>query len=127
MKSERLWVLLLALTTLCAGLAAGVLLSLRRHPLRESGPFAGYEAQMVAAFDLDEERIGNLRWILQDYEDKIDQLKEQNLAGLDAKLVKIGRDHRELIRAYVVPEHHRQEFDLWVSGLPVLPSEAKPE
>jgi hypothetical protein len=127
MKSERFWVLVLALTAFCAGLAGGVLLALQRHPVQESGPFAAYEAQMIAAFDLDEERVENLRWILQDYQERIDELKERNLARLDPDLVKLGRDHRELVRTWVVPEHHRQEFDLWVGGLPVLPSEAKPE
>jgi predicted nuclease with TOPRIM domain len=124
MKSERLWVLVLALTTFCAGLAAGVLLSFGRAPAQESRPFAGYESRLTEAFDLDEERVENLRYILEDYEDQIDALKERNIAALDPELVKIGLDHRELIRTWVVPEHHRQEFDLWVGGLPVLPSRA---
>lgn len=122
MKSERLWVMVLALTTFFAGLAAGVLLSFHRD--REERPMSAYEQRMIEAFDLDEERVRNLRWILRDYQEKIETLKEGNIAALDGELVKIGRNHRELIRTKVVPEHHRQQFDLWVGGLPVLPSNA---
>jgi len=127
MKSERLWVLVFALTAFCAGLAAGVLLSFRRHPVQAARPFSEYEARLTDAFDLDEEHLQNLRYILQDYEDQIDALKERNIAALDPELVKIGLDHRELIRTWVVPEHQRQEFDLWVGGLPVLPSRTRPQ
>jgi hypothetical protein len=120
MRSERLWVLVLACTTFCAGLAAGVLFSFRGAA--PPPPFGDYEERLTEAFDLDEERVRTLRWILNDYQEKIDVLKETNIAALDAELVKIGRDHRELVRTKVVPEHHRQQFDLWVGGLPVLPS-----
>ena len=126
-RSERLWVAVLTLTVFCAGLAAGVLLSFRRHPLQEARPFAGYEARLTETFDLDEERVTNLRYILQDYEDQIDALKERNIDALDPELVKIGLDHRELIRTWVVPAHHRQQFDLWVGGLPVLPRSNAPQ
>jgi len=120
MKSERFWVVVLAVTTFCAGLAAGVLFSIERD--RPETPFGAYEARMVEAFDLDPEQVVNLRWILRDYEEKIESLKESNIAALDGELVRIGREHREWIREKVVPDHHRQEFDLWVEGLPVLPS-----
>jgi len=125
MRSERLWVLVFALTTFFAGLAAGVLLSSRRD--REERPLGAYEQRMVEAFNLDEEGVRNLRWILRDYQEKIDDLKESNIAALDGELVKIGRSHRELIRNKVVPEHHRQQFDLWVGGLPVLPTGSRPQ
>ena len=125
LKSERLWVLVLALTAFCAGLAAGVLLCSRRLPAQGPRPFGAYEERMIEAFDLDPERVRNLRYILNDYQDQIEALKESNIAALDPKLVKIGRDHRELVRTWVVPEHHRQEFDLWVEGLPALPSSSR--
>jgi hypothetical protein len=127
MSSERFWVLVLALTTFGAGLAAGVLLTLRRMPADDTRPFAAYEARLTDAFDLDERRIENLRYILGSYHDEIEGLKEQRVAELDDELVEIGRDHRALIRTQVVPEHHRQEFDLWVDGLPVLSAGVKPE
>jgi hypothetical protein len=125
MNSERLWALILALTTFCVGLATGILLSFRRPP-EEARPFASYEAQMIEAFDLDEERVQNLRYILQDYHEEIEALKERNVAALDPELVKIGAEHRELVRTWVVPEHDRQQFDLWVGGLPVVASENAP-
>lgn len=127
MRSERFWVLLLALTAFCAGIAAGVLLSIGRVPVREARPFGFYETRMVEAFDLDEERVKNLRYILQDYQEQIEALKERNIASLDPELVKIGREHRELIRTWVVPEHHHQEFDLWAGGLPVLSVRTQPQ
>jgi hypothetical protein len=106
-------------------LAAGVLLSFRRPP-EEPRPFASYEAQMIGAFDLDEARIQNLRYILQDYHEEIEALKERNIAALDPELVKIGEEHRELVRTWVVPEHDRQQYDLWVGGLPAVASAPAP-
>lgn len=125
MNSERLWLVLLVVTVFCAGIAAGLLLSFRLRPALPGDPFQAYEQRMSETFDLDEERRENLRWILDDYQEKVEALKERNLAGLDAELVKIGRDHRELIRTKVVPERHLQEFDLWVGGLPVLAPSTK--
>ena len=118
MKSERLWMVILALTSFCAGLAAGVLLGLRRASPAETGPFVAYETRMRDTFDLDEERMRHLRYILERYQDTIEGLKERNIAALDHELVEEGEEHRELIRTWVVPEHRRQEFDLWVEGFP---------
>ena len=132
MRSERFWVLVLALTCFCAGTAAGVLLTLRRPVLGDERgavqyPFGAYEQRMIETFDLGDEQVRNLRWILRDYQEKIEALKESNIAALDTELVKIGREHRELIRSKVVPEHQLQQFDLWVGGLPVVPSSPKPQ
>jgi len=127
MRSELFWVIVFGVTTFCAGLAAGVLFSFQRHPARETGPFPAYEERMVETFDLDEEHVRNLRYILQDYQEKIDALKERNINELDPDLVKIGRDHRELVRTWVVPEHRRQEFDLWARGLPAIAPEDEPQ
>jgi hypothetical protein len=115
MRSERFWVMVLAVTIFCAGFAGGVLFSLERD--RPESPFGAYEQRMVEAFDLDPEQVRNLRWILRDYQEKIEALKESNIAALDGELVKIGRKHREYIRSKVIPEHHRQEFDLWAEAL----------
>jgi hypothetical protein len=119
MRSERLWVLVLGLTLFSAGFAAGMLVALRRTP--DARPFAAYEAQMTEAFQLDEERVRNLRYILQHYQEAIEALKERNLTALDAELVKIGREHRSLVREKVVPVHFLQQFDLWAGGLPAVP------
>jgi hypothetical protein len=126
MSSERFWVLLLTLTAFGAGVAAGVLLTLRRMPVPDTRPFAAYEARLTETFDLDERRVEYLRYILGSYHEEIEELKEQRVAELDDELVEIGRDHRTLIRTQVVPEHHRQQFDLWVDGLPVLSAGVKP-
>ena len=125
MNSERLWLALLVVVVFCAGIAAGLLLSFRLHPTHAADPFRAYEERMSETFDLDQGRRENLRWILDAYQEKVEALKERNLAGLDAELVQIGRDHRDLIRSKVVPERHLQEFDLWVGGLPVLTPSAK--
>jgi hypothetical protein len=122
MHSERLWVLVLGLTLFGAGFAAGMLVTLRRTP--EARPFAAYETQMTEAFDLDEERVRNLRYILQHYQEEVEALKERNLAALDPELVKIGLEHRALVRERVVPEHYLQQFDLWTAGLPAGPQAA---
>lgn len=117
MSSERFWVLLLALTTFAVGLASGLLLSSRANP-REPGPYQAFEQRMTETFHLDSERVRNLRYVLQNYQAEIEALKERNIAGLDDELVRIGTRHRDLIRTWVIPERHRQEYDLWVGGLP---------
>ncbi len=122
MSSERLWVLVLAVNVFCAGIAAGVLLTLRWHPGEERRPFQQYEARLVETFDLDQEHTRNLRYILQSYADEIEALEERSLAELDPELIKQGLRHRDLIRTWVVPEHRRQEFDLWVGGFQVRES-----
>jgi hypothetical protein len=109
---------ILALTSFCAGLAGGVLIGLRQAAPADTGPFVTYERRMQETFGLDEERMRHLRYILDRYQDKVEALKERNIAGLDDDLVAEGETHRELIRTWVVPEHRRQEFDLWVEGLP---------
>jgi len=125
MSSERVWLGLLVLTVFAAGAAAGLLLSFRLRPVHAGDPFHAYQERMIETFDLDEERQENLRWILHDYQAKVEALKERNLAAMDAELVEIGRSHRELVRSKVVPERHLGEFDLWVGGLPVLTPGAK--
>ncbi len=125
MTSERFWLGILILTVFAAGIAGGFLVALQLRPPQAVEPFHVYQERMVETFGLDEERQENLRWILHDYQAKVEALKERNLAALDAELVKIGRDHRELIRAKVVPERHLREFDLWVGGLPVQAPGAK--
>jgi hypothetical protein len=59
MSSERFWVLLLTLTAFGAGVAAGVLLTLRRMPVPDTRPFAAYEARLTETFDLDERRVAH--------------------------------------------------------------------
>jgi len=120
MNSERFWVLIFAATTFCAGLAAGVLLTPQFRSAHAERPFGAYETQMVAAFDLGEEQVKNLRWILQQYQEKLEALKERNLAVLDSDLVKIGQECRDKIADHVIPAYHRQQFDQWVKGQPVL-------
>ena len=128
MKSERFWVLILAVTVFCAGLAAGMLLSFRRQPAQSTGPFADYEARMIETFGLDEEHARNLRWILQDYQEKIDALKDENLVALYPRLERIGLQHRDLILEKVVPEHRRQEFKQWADdGVQLHSSSAEPQ
>jgi len=127
MRSERVWILILALVAFSAGMAAGVLLSFRQHPAREAGPFHAFESRMIETFDLDPERVRNLRYILQDYQERIEALKERNIAALDPELVRIGETHRDLIRTWVVPERHRQEYDLWQEGLPAVAGGRRPQ
>jgi len=104
-----------------------VLLALQRAPIQEPLPFQTYEQQMTDVFDLDEERVRNLRYILRDYHEKIEDLKERDIAHLNPELVKLGAEHRNLIRTWVVPERYRQEFDLWVEGQPAVATRTRPQ
>jgi hypothetical protein len=117
MSSERFWILVLAVTTFSVGLASGLLLS-SRASTPEPGPFGSFEQRMTETFHLEPERVRNLRYVLQNYQAEIDALKERNIAVLDDELVRIGLRHRDLIRTWVIPERHRQEYDLWIGGLP---------
>ena len=116
MSSERLWVLILTLTSFCAGLAGGVVVSAGRIPSEELGQFAQYEARMIETFGLDEARQRDLRYILQTYEEEIDKLMDRNVQDLEPELMREGQRRHDLIREWVVPPHRRQEFDTWTLG-----------
>ena len=102
-RSERFWILALAGTCFCAGLAAGVFFSMGRLQAPEPRPFHDFETRMVAAFDLDEERQHDLRYILTSYDRALEQLKTRSVRRFESELVRTGADHRNLIREYVVP------------------------
>ena len=123
MRSERFWVLMLALTCALAGFAGGVLLSFRLHPGTQpgAGTFAGYEARMTQAFDLDEERASLLHLALASYEEDVEALKERYLRELEPELAELGRTCRERIRDHVIPDEQRPEFDRLAAGLPAGP------
>ena len=112
-RSERFWILALAGTAFCAGLAAGVFFSIGRLPMPEPRPFQTFERRMVASFDLDEERQTYLRYILNRYDRRLEELKNRSVRNFEPELVKMGREHRDLIRTHVIPKQSLREYDLW--------------
>lgn len=116
MSSERFWIVVLALTSFLVGLAAGFLVSLRRHPLVEPSPFAAYEARLVERFELDEERTRWLRRILASYDEDLEALKARHVRDMEDEFVEVGLACRDRIRRWVIPEERRQEFDRLAAG-----------
>ena len=118
-RSERFWILALAGTCFTAGLAAGVWFSMGSLPAPEPRPLQAFETRMVAAFDLDEQRQHDLRYILNSYDRAIEQLKTRSVRNFEPELVRTGAYHHNLIREYVVPPSFQREFDLWSGPLTV--------
>ncbi len=110
MKSVRMWVGVLALTSFLAGVAGGMLFTLKRYPRHAPGPFAAYRTRLVEEYELssfDDDRLGQ---ILAAYTEEIERLKARQLQAFDAELVRAGRECSVRIADYVIPEDRKDEF-----------------
>ena len=74
MSSERLWIVLLALTSFFAGLAGGLLVSIYRFPAPTTGSFSEYERRLTEEFGLTPERAQRLHQILSSYDADLEAL-----------------------------------------------------
>ena len=112
MRSERFWVVCLALVSFLAGGAGGILWAMDRVPVREARPWSGYVAQLSQEFDLSSEQREDLRKILKLYHDGVEELKVRQMGGAEPELIKLGRTCRDRIRKWVLarPED-RARFD----------------
>jgi len=110
MNSERLWVVVLVVTSFLAGAAASLFLSIRRFPIQESGPFAVYEALLVEEYEIAPDERQKLRQILDVYHDEVERLKARQLEAFDAELVKAGEDCLARIHDWVIPPERVASF-----------------
>jgi len=115
-NSLRLWILVLAVVSFGAGVAAGALVSVgvRRTPV-QPGPFAEYEQDLVRTFDLGPERARILHTFLANYQREIEQIKDrqfaETMAAVEPTLSERGRLYRDLIRDKVLPADRRAGFE----------------
>ncbi len=112
MSSERFWILVLAVTSFLAGLAAGVLFSLDRIGPDAGGPFGSYRERLVVEYGLSDYEAGRLQQILAAYDEEIERLKARQLQAFDADLIRAGRECSERIATYIIPEDRKDEFRL---------------
>ncbi len=119
MKSDqRLWIVILVLTSFLAGGAGGVLLGLELSPPAPvPGAFSDFEQLMVQEFDLSDERAKGLRVVLDQYQRSIDRLKARNDAALEPELAKLGLTFRGVVRDTVLPARQRDEFSRMSDGV----------
>jgi len=110
MNSERLWVVVLAVTSFLAGAAASLFLTLRRNPVQEYGPHAAYEAQLVETYGIEAEERRKLRQILDVYHEEIEVLKARQLEEYDAEKAKAGEDCFQRIHDWVIPADRLAQF-----------------
>ena len=109
MSRERVWILVLAGTCFFAGVAGGIVFSLRQFAPEPSGPFADYHESMVRTYDLDAEQADRLGEILAAYDERLENLKSRQLRDLDAELVGAGDKCVERICRFILPER-AEEF-----------------
>lgn len=116
MRSVRLWVLLLALTSFLCGLTAGMTVARPARvvtPVDE--PFRDYRLAFKRQFGLDAERDRLFGELLRNYQRDLDASHERVLAAsrnqLEPELAELGLRYRGLIRDHVLPPHRRVEFD----------------
>ncbi len=125
MGNLRLWIVLLALTAFGGGLGIGWFAANRDHErearARNSGPFAGFQAEFERTFKPSAERSRLLQELLAVYEREIHQLEQAHLengrSDLEAKLDTLALNYRERIRDNVLPADKRSEYDRLAGGL----------
>ena len=110
MSSERLWVVVLAVTSFLAGAAASLFLTLQRAPVQDPGPFAHYEARLVEEYEIGDEERRKLRQILEVFHDEVELLKARQLAEYEAEMAKAGEDCFTRIHDWVIPAEHLERF-----------------
>lgn len=116
MSGARGWILLLALVTFLAGLAAGWTgAELSREQAPGSSAFGPYERELVRAFDLDADRQRLLAGLLDHYNREIEEIQNRYTAevrqDMERELLRVGRDYRGHLRDHLLPPDRRAEFD----------------
>ena len=127
MNSLRGWILILAVVSFAAGLAAGIVsMGTRLKSEPPHGPFDAYRARLVETFQLSPERDKALRTVLAAYQKDIEELESRHgaeiLAAMEPDLRERGRYYRDLIQDKVLPEEQRPLFERLALGLPATPS-----
>lgn len=126
MKSLRLWISLLALTSFLVGIATGSFLGVRTPKATittEARPFTDYEQLLADRFRLAPERVDELRHLLANYHTEIERTKDVHMAdymtSMEPELSELARKYRGFIRDHVLPEDGRAAFDQLLLGVPV--------
>jgi hypothetical protein len=109
-RQLRAWILVLALVSFLAGLAAGIGFERRRD--EPSGAFALYRERLVRDFDLSPARERGLALLLENYERELERLETRGLEGLEPELVAVGERFQGWIRELVIPPSQWERFDL---------------
>jgi len=115
-KSLRFWIVVLAVLCFVAGGAAGTLAAASFfRPAPQAGPFAQYERDLAAKFQLSPERAALLHVLMEDYRRQIERVQSSHVAdtlsAMEPELARIGRSYREQIRDKVLPPNKRAEFE----------------
>lgn len=116
LQSERLWILLLALTAFLAGAAGGILVGRQMAPTVEAGHFSDFEVRFASAFSLDDQARRDLRYILDRYHAEVEALEAGEAWRLADELEEIGLRWRERIRTWILSPDQRADFDRLVAG-----------
>jgi len=120
-NGTRLWIVVLALVSFLAGLAAGLVGSdhTRREVADHRGP-GDFERRFTQLFDLDPEGQKLLAELLAAYNSQIESIELENETRraaeahfqMEQSLLKVGAELRENVRdLLLVTEAQRMEFD----------------
>ena len=115
MGSLRVWVVVLALVSFCAGAIGGMLMVRREAPVyADAGQFSDYRREFVKRFDLSPERARLLGELLANYEGEYDDIRqralERSMADMEPELVSLGNRYGGIIRNNVLPPSQRDSF-----------------
>jgi hypothetical protein len=123
MSSTRLWIILLAVTSFLAGLAAGTLTGARIGPRApERRPYDDYAAMLVRTYEVPADRERHLRAFLEQYHRDLEELKARHVAGAEPELIRLGETCRQRIRDYVLSGDARAAFDREARDLFTFPT-----
>jgi hypothetical protein len=116
MNNLRLWIGVLALVAFGAGVATGLLTSVRLNPRQvRPGPFADYQLLLQQTFDLSPARAQALSQVMGLYARDVESVRERYLAkagsDMQKELERYGLQYRDQIRNHVLPPDQRERFD----------------
>lgn len=112
MNSVKLWIAALVAVSFLAGGVGGYTLATRGQRASSAQPMAPYAERLAGLFELDEQRRADLRFVLDRYEQDLDDLEARYLREqMEDDLVELGERTLERLRLYVIPPEALEEFD----------------
>lgn len=123
MSGARLWIVLSAIVSFLAGLAAGVLFARSGEKGPTSG-WAAYAERFADDYDLAPERRSSLRILLDEYASEMANKRRayesRILNQIEPDLRELGARYETYIRDFVLPPGQRAQYDLRSQPLDVV-------
>ena len=118
MERLRLAILGAACASFVAGLAVGTLFATRARPAENEGPFPDYERRFVEAFDPTPQQVSALRFLLQRWRDREEEIRNRFSARVEPELRALGAAVEESFREDILTPAQRSLYERLARGTP---------